>query len=82
MPLGIPNNLFDIIFIFMGDIQDSKILNSSYLEKHIESFDRRYREQKYKPNMNKIHEVEEGYDSDYSSPGSPKRRSMTDTNVQ
>ncbi|KRX00348.1 hypothetical protein PPERSA_10847 [Pseudocohnilembus persalinus] len=57
VPITIPKVNFDIIFLFLGDIFDSKILNDTEsIEKHIEAFDSICRFQIYKPKMDHIQE--------------------------
>ncbi|KAL4470710.1 hypothetical protein ABPG72_016715 [Tetrahymena utriculariae] len=67
-PVIAPHSKLDLIYLFLGDISDNKILNDTeYIEKHIEIVDCRCREQRYQPSLQCIPEAEDdGYESDRS----------------
>ncbi|EAR87280.2 hypothetical protein TTHERM_00055940 (macronuclear) [Tetrahymena thermophila SB210] len=67
-PVIAPHSKLDLIYLFLGDISENKILNDTeYIEKHIEIVDCRCREQRYQPSLQCIPEAEDdGYESDRS----------------
>lgn len=72
-PIVVPTLTLDIMYLFLGDIIDNKILtDTDFIEKHIEIVDCKCREQRYQPVLQcipeAIHDDEDGsgYESDQS----------------